>query len=56
MQNLNENEKANKKLKTFLTEMYDRSKDEENFIDPIKGDYKKLFSTISLINPITDVR
>jgi hypothetical protein len=36
--------------------MHERSKKEENFIDPINGDYKKLFQNICNIPPITEVR
>jgi hypothetical protein len=39
----------------FFKEMHERSKDEENFIDPIDGDYKKLFQNICNIDPITKV-
>ena len=39
----------------FFNEMLERSKDEENFIDPINGDYKKLFQNICTITPITNV-
>jgi hypothetical protein len=39
----------------FLNEMLERSKDEENFIDPLNGDYKKLFQNICNIPAITNV-
>jgi hypothetical protein len=39
----------------FFKEMHERSKDEENFIDPINGDYKKLFQNICTIPSITNV-
>jgi hypothetical protein len=41
---------------TFLRELLERSKDEDNFIDPINGDYKRLFQNICTIPPITEVR
>lgn len=39
----------------FFNEMLERSINEENFIDPINGDYKKLFQNICNIIPITNV-
>ncbi len=41
---------------TFLKDMHEKSRDEDNYIDPINGDYKKLFQNICNIDPITDVR
>ena len=39
----------------FFKEMHERSEDEENFIDPINGDYKKLFQNICSIPAISNV-
>jgi hypothetical protein len=41
---------------TFLKDIHEKSKDGDNYIDPIKGDYKKLFQIICNIEPIIDVR
>lgn len=56
MKHLTPIEKSNTKLATILKEMLIRSKDKQNFIDPLSSDYSALFRNLVKMPPIVEVR